>query len=137
MARPSILGIADTSALVAILASTADTSSLVAKLEILGIAVISALAANLASTSVTLARPSIDGTCTPATASVTSCLVAKTDTSGSSDFLAYVDSISVVLAKPSTEGITLTSALVANLSSVSALVYTLSTLLAIAVKSEC
>ena len=114
-----------------------DTSSLVAKLEILGIADTSALVANLASTSVTFARPSIDGTCTLATASVTSCLVAKPDTSGSSDFLAYVDSISVVLAKPSTEGIALTSALVANLSSVSALVYTLSTLLAIAVKSEC
>lgn len=40
-------------------------------------------------------------------------------------------------AQPSTEGIALKSALVANLSSVSALVYTLSTLLAIAVKSEC
>ena len=35
------------------------------------------------------------------------------------------------------EGIAVTSALVANLSLVSALVYTLSTLLAIAVKSEC
>ena len=127
----------EASAFVANLLSTADTSSLVAKLEILGIADTSALVANLVSTSVTFARPSIDGTCIPATASVTSCLVARPETSGSSDFLAYVDSISVTLAKPSTEGIALTSALVANLSLVSALVYTLSTLLAIAVKSEC
>ena len=52
------------------------------------------------STSVVLAKPSILGICTPATAAVTSCLVAK----------------------PEISGIAVTSALVDNLSSVSALV---------------
>ena len=61
LAKPSILGIADTSALVANLASTVATSAFVAKPDTSGIADTSALAANLVSTSVTLAKPSIEG----------------------------------------------------------------------------